>query len=203
MAEDGVLAVEMGRAALLAVGPEHLGGNLRLAVGGSLHLLADGLQLVGAVGLPPDYVELTGAALTLRVGAVALARHGDGTSTVVVCGCAELGLQGVAQVAVAQQDARLGVAALGVAGLDHEVFYHTVEEQRVVEVLPDQLDEVVAVDGRVVEKDDAYVALGGLQEHLALLGEKRGGRQDEKGGDEDCAFHCHVFLGQHRRRCLR
>ena len=84
-------------------------------------------------------------------------------------GQSELGFQGVVQLAAAQALSWFGVFALQVAGLYHEVADDSVEQQRVVCLLLDQLHEVVAVDGCLVVECNADVALGCLQQDFFAL----------------------------------
>ena len=182
LAKDGVLAIEMGRATHLAVGPEHLGGDVGSAIGGLFYTLLDGLEVLGGVGLTPDDIELATTGATLRVHPVALASHGQGATTMVVLGGAELGHQGIVQLASAQRGAWLGMTTRGVAALDHKTLDDAMKEERVVELLVDQLEEVVAMDGGVVVEHHADVALGGLEQHFVALclAQRRDGEHEQK-----------------------
>ena len=59
-------------------------------------------------------------------------------------GAENLGLDSVAGIARAEHFSLGSVAAFGIAGLNHEVFDDTVEEQSVVESVADELQEVIA-----------------------------------------------------------
>lgn len=138
---------------------------------GYIHTLDDlakdgvgAIKMRGAT-LAGDDVELTGTGELSGVDIIALACSCDGAVTVADLG-QYLGLELIAEVALAQQGSRLGMAAVRVATLDHEAGYDTVEQQRVVEVALDEFQEVVTMAGCLVVEGDAYVALGGLEEHL-------------------------------------
>ena len=85
----------------------------------------------------------------------------------------ELSLDGVAIIPLAQRDARFSTTAVGIATLDHEILDDTVEEQRVVELLVDEFQEVVAMTGRVVEERQDDLACGGFEHHLMRLRHRR------------------------------
>ena len=74
----------------------------------------------------------------------------------------ELRLDGVAIIALAQRCARFGMTAVGIATLDHKVLDDTVEEQRIVELLVDEFQEVVAMTGCIVEECQHDLACGGF-----------------------------------------
>lgn len=166
VAVDGVFAVEVGRAAVLLVVFEHL----------RRHLIAFGF-LLGAYFaeagraelLARDDVELGPATALLGVDIVGLACSCQGTACVVVVGQEELGCQAVGHVAVAQHLAGFCRAAVGVASLYHELVDDAMEEGAVVVAALGQLEEVVAVDGGLVEEGYADVTHGCLDAYDAAL----------------------------------
>ena len=161
-AEHRVLPVEPRCAAREAVGSCLLIGQLDPAVGQRVEPLLHLRKVVARERAPPDYVELAGAGALLRILVVALAGGGQYAAAVVDVGQPELGRQRVVQVALAQLCAGCGMAAERVAGLNHEVADDPVEEQRVVELVAHQIQEIVAVAGCLVIECQPDVALGGL-----------------------------------------
>ena len=95
-----------------------------------------------------------------------------------ILGIDKLGFDRVAGVAAAQKVVGTGGLGVGVAGLNHEVVDHAVEEHAVIEAFLDQLDEVVAVLGRLVVEFDHDVAQRGLE-----------------------FYFCHLIVGGLRWRC--
>ena len=178
-AEDGVLAVEMRRAAHLAVEVHELRRHRDAMVGLSLDFLSDGLQLGGSVGAPPDDIELTTAGATFGIGAIALASHRQGTTLMgmeqTALAVEELALDGVVGTPLAQRHARLCTAAVRVAALNHETLDDTMEEQRVVELLVRQTQEVITMLGGIVVERQQDVSLCGFQTHLTALRQHRNG----------------------------
>ena len=148
-AEDGVLAVEVGHTALLTVEVEQLVGHGDTMVGLRLDLIANLIELLGGVGLSPDDIELTAAGTAFGILAVALACRRQRPTLVGMQQTAfareELSLDGIVGTPLAQRDTGFGMTAVGVATLNHEVLDDTVEEQRVVELLIDEFQEVVAM----------------------------------------------------------
>ena len=102
LTEDGVLTVEMGGTTILAIDVFHLLSNLRLAVGHRVEFLLNALQCHRGVGLSPDNIELTTARAALGVRPVAFAGHRYSSATMEMCRHAELRLQRVIEVAVAE-----------------------------------------------------------------------------------------------------
>ena len=82
---------------------------------------------------------------------------------------AELWLDGIVEVARTQQLAGLGVLAVQIAALNHEVLDDTMEKQGIVDVHADELQEIVAVQGCLVIEGQTDVALGSLQQDLSAL----------------------------------
>ena len=81
----------------------------------------------------------------------------------------ELGGDSVAESAVAERLAWLGIARLGVTGLNHEVLYDTVEKQPVIGALFDQFQEIVAVQrGLVIKTEGDFTLCGGHLDHSAF-----------------------------------
>ena len=130
-------------------------------------LAEDGVGTVemGRAATVGDDVELAGTGQAAGIDGVAKTGGGYGAVDVAQ-GVAYLGLKLVGQVACAQRGAGLGMATVGVASLYHEVGDDTVEEERIVEVLCDQTQEVVAMAWRLVIECDADVALCRFQQHL-------------------------------------
>ena len=147
-------------------------GHLALYAVGNVHTIndfaKDGVQAVevGRAAATGDNVELAGAAAVLGVDIVAFTGCCHRAAPMDNPWRAELWFQGVTQVAIAQFLSRLCRAAVGVTSLNHEVIDDAVEEQRVVEVLVHQLQEVVAVDGGLVVEGYADVALSSLDDDL-------------------------------------
>ena len=101
--KHGVLSVEMGRTAALLVSPVHLRTESGLSLGIFEHLLLDGFQFLGGIGLTPYDIELAGAGASLRVSGIALASHCQGSSGMIVCRRLDFCRQRIAQIASAQQ----------------------------------------------------------------------------------------------------
>ena len=102
----------------------------------------------------------------------------------------ELSLDGVVGTPLAQRHTRFCMTAVGVATLDHEVLDDTVEEQRVVELLIDEFQEVVAMTGCIVIERHENVSLGGLNHHLmALRHHRNGGGKRQRQNQESQLFH--------------
>ena len=74
---------------------------------------------------------------------------------------------------LAQRHTRFGMFAVRIATLNHKVLDDTVEEQRVVELLVAQTEEIVAMTGRIVEERHEDVSLGSLNHHLTALSHHR------------------------------
>jgi len=128
-----------------------------------IEALLDVFQIPGGERLSPYNIEMTPATATLGIHIVAFTGHRHHSPLMEQLRHAELGLQRVANVALAERDSWLSMTAVGITRLYHKVLDDTVEEQRVVEVVADETEEVVAMDGRLVEELYAYVALGGLE----------------------------------------
>ena len=76
---------------------------------------------------------------------------------------AEFSLNGVVIVARPQSLSGLGMLAVQVTALYHEVFDDTMEEQGIIDVFLDEFQEVVTMLGRLVEECYTDVARGGLK----------------------------------------
>ena len=63
-----------------------------------------------------------------------------------------------------------GCAGIGIAGLNHEIFNHTVEQGAVVVVVAHEAHEVVAVFGGVAVEQESDVAHGGFHAHFHRSG---------------------------------
>ena len=111
---------------------------------------SDFLQGLWTVLAPPYYVELTSAAAELGVYFVGLASCGYHSSAVVQVGVYDLGWQGIAWLAIAEQAVFGGSFAGGITALYHEVTNDSVEECAVVVAFLYKSLEVVAVDGCLV-----------------------------------------------------
>ena len=167
-AKDGVLAVQMGNAADGLVDLLHFGRQLYM--GGSVQTFLN-LHKTGVVVYPtPNNIELTGRAAPFRINSVALTGHSDHSTTVEELWQAEFSLNGVVVVARTQALSRLGMLAVQVTALYHEILDDTVEKQGIVDMLLDVLQEVVTMLGRLVEECNADVARGGLKQHLRCRG---------------------------------
>ena len=93
----------------------------------------------------------------------------------------ELALNGVVGTPLAQHHARLCTAAVRIATLNHETLDDTMEEQRVVELLVRQTQEVIAMLGGIVVERQQNVALCGFETHLTALRQHRnGGNQGQQ-----------------------
>jgi DNA repair exonuclease SbcCD nuclease subunit len=134
------------------------------------NLAKDGVGAVEVRGatLAGDDVELAGAGELSGVDVIAFACGSNGAVTVADIGY-NLGLKLIVEVALAEQDAWLGMAAVGVAGLNHEAGNDAMEEQRVVEVSLDKLYKVVAMTRGLIIESQTDVAFGGLEQHLNSL----------------------------------
>ena len=128
LAKDGILAVEVGRAASSLVDVNHLGGELYTAVGEGVEALLYAADAHIVHLAAPDDIELAGAGAHVGVDIVGFPGGSDDATAVEDMGEAELGFGGVVEVASAKQLAWLGVLAVEVATLNHEVFDDTVEE---------------------------------------------------------------------------
>ena len=80
------------------------------------------------------------------------------------------GLDVVAGASGAEVLAGLGLAAVGVARLQHESVDDAVEEHVVVEPFVDEFDEVGLVAGCVAVETHEDVALGGGETHVFVVG---------------------------------
>ena len=103
------------------------------------------------------YLVLIAGGIGNRLGA------GKPKQFVEVLGKDKLSFDCVAGVAAAQGGVGTGGLGLGVASLNHEVIDYAVEEHAVIEAFLDQLDEVVAVLGRLVVELDHDVAQRGFE----------------------------------------
>ena len=87
-------------------------------------------------------------------------------------GQTELRRNRVARIAIAQALARLGISAVGVAALYHEILDAAVEERAVIEAFAGKFEEVLAVQRRVVREgypNVAHVCLDAYYMPLLLL----------------------------------
>jgi len=176
VAEDGVGAVEMGRAASREVGLPHLIVHLdAVLLQRSAHLPQGSLAEAAAI----DDVELRRAAAHFGVCIVALACCGQRATFVEEPGQTELRLQRVAEVSVAEGLVARGrlqgavslrvYAAVGVAALDHEILDDAMKERAVEDTLSHILKEIVAMARCLVAQLHADDAVGGLQSHDSRL----------------------------------
>ena len=118
------------------------------------HLADVGCCLLLAI----DDVELAAAAPHLGIDVVGLACCSQGTTPVVEVRQAELGRYGVVHIAFAQQLAWLCSTAFRVAALYHKVLDAPVEERTVIEAFAGKLEEVLAVQRRIVRKGYTDIA---------------------------------------------
>ena len=83
---------------------------------------------------------------------------------------ANLGRQRIVGRIVAGRCSGLRVARGGVARLDHETADDAMEKIAVVIAFPDQFEEIVTMEGRLVVQDDADIAHRRLQDHFMAQG---------------------------------
>ena len=115
--------------------------------------------------LPGNYVELRATAATFGIHLVACTRRGQSPALVVMAGICNLGLDGITRIAGAEHSRGVGRARRGIARLDHEVLYHTMEKYAVVESFPDKFQKIVAVFRSVVIQADFDIAERGADVH--------------------------------------
>ena len=173
---------------------EQLVGHGDTMVGSGLHLVADLIELLGGVGLAPDDIELTTAGTAFGILAVALARCSQCPTTVrmeqMAVGIEELSLDGIVGTPLAQRHARFSMTAVGIAALNHEVLDDAVEEQRIIELLVDEFQEIVAMTRRIVEERQNNLTHCGFEHHLTRLCHRRHeSSQHESQHEESELFH--------------
>ena len=159
-AKDSILSVQMGNAANSFVDFLHFWRQLYMGSGVETLL---NLHQTGVVVYPTPYdIELAGGTAPFRIDSVALASHSHHSTTVEDLRQTEFGLNGVVVVTRTQSLSGLGMFAVQVASLYHEVLDDAMEEQGVVDVLLNEFQEVVTVLGRLVEECYTNVARGSL-----------------------------------------
>ena len=113
----------------------------------------------------------------------------------VELGQAELSLNGVVVVTRSQPLSRLGILAVQIATLYHEVLDNPVEEQRIIDMLLDELQEVVTMLRRLVEQRNTDVASRRLQQHpLRRSLCQHLTRHHRHRNTSYYLFHCHYIL---------
>ena len=169
-AKDGILSVEMGRAADGLIHLDHLWRQFHTALGGRVKFLLDLRDLLILENLSPDDIELTGRRPPFRIHFVALPGHRHDTTTMEDLRQPELCLCGIVEIARTQQLSWFGMLAVGIATLNHKVLDNAMDEQRVIDAHLCDLQEVVACLWRLVIKGDADIACSGLKQYLSALG---------------------------------
>ena len=155
LTKDCVLSVEMRSAATYDVVINHLRRQP------DAFLCQHGAYLVEVVFgllLAIDNIELAAAACLLWVDIIGLSRCRQGTTPMIKVRQVELSRNEIARAPIAKHLPRLGIPAVRVASLYHEVLDAAVEERAFVEALPCKFEEIVTVQRRIVREDDADVA---------------------------------------------
>ena len=102
--------------------------------------------------LSPIKIEVSCTRLAIGIGIIRLACRSQHSAAVVYLRQAQFLFHGPVEVALTKKLPRLGILALGVATLYHEILYHSMEQQRVIHVQVNQPHKVVAVEwGGVIE----------------------------------------------------
>ena len=87
----------------------------------------------------------------MRVDLITLASGSECITAMEMLWIKDFSVEGVARSAGTESLTGLSSFGVGVAGLNHKLVDYTVEEHAVVVAFVDQLDEVIAMDGSVVE----------------------------------------------------
>ena len=125
-----------------------------------LHLLLHLLELGRLVDRAPDDVELAAARLAIRIDLVTKSGSAERTTLMEETGI-DFGFDGIAWAAHTEAFASWSALGVGVSALNHKVLDDTVEQEAVVIALGGELEEIVAVEGRLVIQADYDVAQSG------------------------------------------
>lgn len=159
LAEDGVVAIEEGGATLSFV---HL-----TLFGGELAAVAAGYVVKLGIG---EFLARNEVELCCRpcLGGVAVAGHTH-SAALVVDGIIDLGRNCIGEATATQMRARCSAFGIGVAALYHELWYTTVKQQAIIDVLFGVFHHVVGIERGVVVEHQYNVAVLGLYFYLVLL----------------------------------
>ena len=125
-----------------------------------LHLLLHLLELGRLVDRAPDDVELAAARLATGIDLVTKSGSAERTTLMEETGI-DFGFDGIAWAAHTEAFASWSALGVGVSALNHKVLDDTVEQEAVVIALGGELEEIVAVEGRLVIQADYDVAQSG------------------------------------------
>ena len=137
----------------------HLRRKFHLTAGGNIEFLLSPVEHGVAVTYAINNVELTHRRVALWVVSITLTCSSHSSTLVVYLWTAELSRHRISLGSLAKKLSGLRVTARGIAGLNHEFAYDTMEQQPVVQTFADILQEVVAMERCLIIKSYAYVSL--------------------------------------------